>query len=87
MDWGLYAEIADTLTRLGDPSSAFRIYRQLETIKMPDPVKLAFLKRGIPVAEAAAKEDIALEWRVRTTPPPPPAPAKADTAPDENGDS
>ena len=72
MDWGLYAELADTMNELGDVKSAFEIYQKLEKTKMPEKVKLAFLKRGIPLAEAAGRADVAIDWRVRVTPPPPP---------------
>jgi uncharacterized protein (TIGR03790 family) len=72
MEWGLYAELADTLNQLGDPDNAFLIYQKLERIKMPEKVKLAFLKRGIPIAEDAGRPDVAVDWRVRVTPPPPP---------------
>jgi uncharacterized protein (TIGR03790 family) len=72
MQWGLYAELADTLHRLGDAKSALRVYRNLEGQPMPEKVLLAFLKRGIRVAEDAGQPDLALDWRVRVTPPPPP---------------
>lgn len=87
MDWGLFAAIADTLHRLGDAKAAFRIYQSLERIKMPDNVQLAFLKRGIPVAEAAGKQDVALDWRVRVTPPPPPQTEEPTPASGENSGS
>jgi len=70
--WGLFAEIADTLVRLGDPESALKIYRKLEREKIPEPAMLALLKRGINAAEEAGESGLAIEWRARTTPPPPP---------------
>jgi uncharacterized protein (TIGR03790 family) len=80
MQWGLYADLADTLHRLGDARSALRIYRNLESQNMPEKTLLAFLKRGIPVAEDARQPDIAIEWRTRTAPPPPPPPPPAGNA-------
>lgn len=77
MQYGLYAEIADTLHRLGADEEALTIYRSLADAKMPEPVRLAFLKRGIPVAEDAGKPDIALEWRMLTRPPEPEKPESA----------
>ncbi|NDV62214.1 TIGR03790 family protein [Puniceicoccales bacterium CK1056] len=74
MEWGLYAELGETLNRLGDTKNAFRIFEKLEAIKMPEKVKLAFLRRGIPIAEDAGRADISVDWRVRVTPPPPPPP-------------
>lgn len=72
MEWGLYAELADTLNALGDKENAFKIYQKLEKARMPEKVKVAFLKRGIPIAEDAGRADVAINWRVRVTPPPPP---------------
>jgi uncharacterized protein (TIGR03790 family) len=75
-EWGLYADIADTLRELGDPEAALMIYQKLESQKMPEKVQLAFLKRGIKSAEKAGEAGIAIDWRTRTTPPPPPPPEK-----------
>jgi hypothetical protein len=80
LDWGLYAEIADTLLRLGDARSALKIYRKLERQSMPEKVQLAFLKRGIQAAEKAGDSGLAIEWRTRVTPPPPP-PKEEETVP------
>jgi uncharacterized protein (TIGR03790 family) len=80
MEWGLYAEIADTLLRLGDARTALKIYRKLETQPMPEKVQLAFLKRGIQAAEKAGNSGLAIEWRTRVTPPPPP-PKPEDSVP------
>jgi uncharacterized protein (TIGR03790 family) len=73
-EWGLYAEIADKLLELGEAKASFKIYQKLESQKMPEKVQLAFLKRGIKSAERAGESDVAIDWRVRTTPPPPPPP-------------
>jgi uncharacterized protein (TIGR03790 family) len=86
MDWGLYAEIADTLLRLGDPKSALRIYRGLEKQPVPEKVQLAFLKRGIQAAEQAGESGLAIDWRTRVTPPPPP-PQPEETVPVNDGES
>jgi tetratricopeptide (TPR) repeat protein len=80
MDWGLYAEIADTLLRLGDAKAALKLYRKLERQSMPEKVQLAFLKRGIHAAEEAGNSGLAIEWRTRVTPPPPP-PKPEDSVP------
>ncbi|MGC9450614.1 MAG: TIGR03790 family protein [Oceanipulchritudo sp.] len=71
-DWGLLAEIADTLDELGEAVPALEIYRNLEKQEMPEKAKLAFLKRGIPVAQDAGEPLLATEWQTRVTPPPPP---------------
>ncbi|MGA1205957.1 MAG: TIGR03790 family protein [Opitutales bacterium] len=78
LDWGLFAEIADALTKLGDPAAGLDIYRKLEKKSMPEAIKLAFLKRGIPVAQAAGDPGLAIEWAARTTPPPGKKPAEAN---------
>jgi uncharacterized protein (TIGR03790 family) len=80
MEWGLYAEIADTLLRLGDAGTALEIYRKLERQPMPEKVQLAFLQRGIQAAEKAGNSGLAIEWRTRVTPPPPP-PQPEDSVP------
>ena len=77
MEWGLYAELAETLNRLGDKKNAFRIFQNLEAINMPEKVKLAFLRRGIPIAEDAGRVDVSVDWRVRVTPPPPTPPPES----------
>jgi hypothetical protein len=64
--------LVDILYWFGDVKSALRVYRNLEGQPMPEKVLLAFLKRGIRVAEDAGQPDLALDWRVRVTPPPPP---------------
>ncbi|MEX0330270.1 MAG: TIGR03790 family protein [Puniceicoccaceae bacterium] len=69
-DWGLYADIADTLLELGDARAALRIYQKLEKQKMPEKVQLAFLRRGIKSAQNAGEQGIAIEWQARVTPPP-----------------
>jgi len=80
--WGLFAEIADTLVRLGDADSALKIYRNLEGKKMPEAALLAYLRRGIRAAEEAGEPATAIEWRARIAPPPPePDPAKNDAHP------
>jgi uncharacterized protein (TIGR03790 family) len=71
-EWGLYAEIADTLLDLGDAEGAFRIYQNLTSLKMPEKVQLAFLRRGIKPAEKAGEAGTAIEWRARVAPPPAP---------------
>mgnify|MGYP000342024098 CR=1 FL=1 len=71
-DWGLLAEIADTLAELDEPRMALRIYQRLEKESMPEQVILAFLKRGIQAAEQAGEPGIAGQWQARVTPPPPP---------------
>lgn len=69
--WGLFAEIADTLVRLGDAKSGLKIYQNLERQNIPEEPLMALLKRGIQVAEEAGEPGIAIDWRARTTPPPP----------------
>lgn len=71
LHWGLYAEMADTLDRLGDADAALLIYRNLDKQRMPAPLKNAFLRRGIPVARNAGKPDIAVDWQTRVAPPKP----------------
>ena len=78
MDWGLLAEIADTLNQLGESGAALRIYQKLEQQKMPEKVQLAFLKRGISVAQDAGQPGIATEWQTRVNPPKPPEPETRD---------
>ncbi len=73
-DWGLFAEIADTIARLGDPRAALRLYVTLEQQPMPDNALVAFLKRGIPVARQAGNIALAVDWEARVTPPAPPPP-------------
>jgi uncharacterized protein (TIGR03790 family) len=72
MDWGLLAEIADTVNELGDAATALRIYQNLEKQEMPEKVQLAFLRRGIKVAQDAGRPDIATGWQTRVNPPQPP---------------
>ena len=69
MDWGLFAEIADTLNSRGDARSGLAIYRQLEGQTMADSLKNGFLKRGISVAQAAGEPGLAIEWQARVAPP------------------
>lgn len=73
-DWGLFAVIADHLREWGDADTALKIYQQLEAQPMPQPVQLAFLKRGIQAAQDAGRADIAIEWQARVEPPAPPQP-------------
>lgn len=80
-DWGLFASIADTLRELGDPGSALEIYQKLERQTMPQPVLLAFLRRGIQAAQDAGRADIAIEWQARVTPAPAPATPSPQTSP------
>ena len=81
MDWGLLAEIADTLNAVGESSPALNIYRNLERQQMPEKVQLAFLKRGISVAQDAGQPGIATEWQTRVNPPKPPEPETRDLQP------
>jgi uncharacterized protein (TIGR03790 family) len=83
-EWGLYADIADKLLELGDPHSALLIYKNLESLKMPEKVQLAFLKRGIKPAQKAGEPGIAIDWQARVTPPPPPPPENATEKNNQN---
>ena len=80
LDWGLFADIADSLREWKEPAAALKIYQKLEKQRMPEQVQLAFLKRGIQAAQDAGRPDIAIDWQARVTPPPPPAPAETDPA-------
>lgn len=82
VEWGLYGELADRLHRLGDPRAALEIYRSLEKLPLPEPVLLAFLKRGIKVAEDAGEARLAIDWQARVTPPPPTPPAEPENSAD-----
>lgn len=82
-EWGLFAELADTLLRLGEPKAALRLYQALEGEVLPEAALAAFLKRGIEVANKAGQSRQAIDWRTRTTPPPPPEPAPAVPVSDE----
>lgn len=77
-DWGLMAEIADTLVDLGDPEPALTIYRKLLPRAQPDRIRKAFLRRAIPVARQAGKKDLARKWDRILNPPPPPAEPSSD---------
>jgi uncharacterized protein (TIGR03790 family) len=83
MNLGLYAEIADTLAELGDTDSALRIYKNLEKAKIPEKVQLAFLGRGVKVAQEAGNPGLAIEWKAKSSPPPPPKPEQITPAPEK----
>ena len=85
-DWGLHAHLADTLHRLGENESALRIYRRFENLSMPEKLRLAFLKRGIQVAQDAGEQQLAADWIAATAPPPeePPSPSSGDAAADDS---
>jgi uncharacterized protein (TIGR03790 family) len=78
-EWGLLARVADTLLELGDRKAALRLYRSLLEQEMPHPVRVAFLKRAIPVARKAGDRALADSWNRATRPPAEPSqPAEPD---------
>lgn len=74
LDWGLYAAIADFLMELGEPGMALRVYRHLDSDRVPEPVRLLFLERGLKAARQAGETELARQWDLRLNPPPPPPP-------------
>jgi hypothetical protein len=80
-EWGLYAHIADELLRLGNAEGAWQIYQNLDKVKMPDTVRLAFRRRGIQCAEKAGDTRTAAEWELLVNPPSPEPVDLPDDAP------
>jgi uncharacterized protein (TIGR03790 family) len=69
-EWGLYAGAADRLHQLDDATAALAIYQSLLDARgMPDAVRLAFMKRAIPVAQSARRPELATEWQAILNPP------------------
>lgn len=63
--WGLLAETADELAAMGNPEAAVEIYDNLTKQAMPESTLLAFIRRGITVAEQSGNQDIARHWKSR----------------------
>ncbi len=79
MQWSLMADIADTLASIGSAKAGLEIYKALDRQNMPASIQTPLLNRGILVARKARANDIALDWKVKTTPPPKPVTPAAQT--------
>lgn len=68
---GLWAEIGITLAELGDPNSGVKVFQKLAKFKVPENVQLAFLKKGVNVAQKSGNPGLAVEWQASADSPQP----------------